>query len=263
MKIAIIGFGKLGYHLSKVFVEKGFEVTFIYNRSSFQLPEFITHQKVEIIHDLSKLRGSDVDLCILAISDDHISEVSDILPQKLHENTIIAHTSGIHGPEVLNENIQKKAAFYPLNSFSPDADINWKETPIFITANQQEETELVSLAKKISGKVYAVDSQQKKVIHTTAVFVNNFPNALFRMASHILRDHDMDLEPLHPLIKTTFEKIRSMPPEKSQTGPAIRGDMETIEKHLQLLESYPFEKQIYQLLSHYINPEIQDHYEND
>lgn len=263
MKIAIIGFGKLGYHLSKVFVEGGFEITFIYNRSSFQYPEFITHHKIPVIHDLSITGEADVDLCLLAISDDHISEVSDNLPQNLHEKAIIAHTSGIHGPEVLNEKIQKKAVFYPLNSFSPDADINWKETPIFITGSQDEESALVALANRISEKVYAVDTRQKQVIHTTAVFVNNFPNALFRMAVRILRDHDMDLEPLQPLIKTTFEKIRAMPPEESQTGPAIRGDMETIEKHLQLLDSYPFEKQVYQLLSHYINPEIQDHYEND
>ena len=42
-------------------------------------------------------------------------------------------------------------------------------------------------------------------------------------------------ELLAPLIKETFSKALDSGPENSQTGPAVRHDKNTIEKHLDLL----------------------------
>jgi hypothetical protein len=49
------------------------------------------------------------------------------------------------------------------------------------------------------------------------------------------------------LIQETSEKIKTLSPEKAQTGPAIRHDDKTIENHLELLEKK--QQTIYKLIT--------------
>ena len=57
---------------------------------------------------------------------------------------------------------------------------------------------------------------------------------------------------MEPLVRETVNKAFSMGAEKALTGPARRGDKETINKHLNLLKDYNEEKEIYKLLTNYI-----------
>ena len=54
---------------------------------------------------------------------------------------------------------------------------------------------------------------------------------------------------LKPLIKETAERIETVSPAAAQTGPAIRQDSNTLQKHLAMLESYPHLKAIYGLFT--------------
>ena len=261
MRIAIIGFGNVGYHLCKKCIELNKDIAFIYNRSPVDIPPFVRERNIPILQKLEDI-PQEVDICILSVVDDAISKVADMLPAQIKSKAIIAHTSGIHGLEVFKEVIKHPASFYPLNSFSKEGKVNWQETPVFITAAEEDEHKLMELAKAISEETYTVDKQQKAVLHACAVMVNNFPNALFQMAENILNEHELDLKPLLPLIKTTAEKVQDLSPKEAQTGPALREDRETIERHLELLQTFPFEKQVYVLLSHYINPKLKKN-END
>ena len=255
MKVSIVGFGNVGYHLSKSFLESGVEIHSIFNRSDIALPDLLESHNIPFLHELKQLPDSS-DLVLLCISDDHIKEVSHQLPDTIKRSAIIAHTSGIYGPDILADEIQQKAAFYPLNSFSKEASVDWSRTPIFISVSGTKAEPLEKLARKISKQIYRVNAEQKAVLHMAAVFVNNFPNALFSMASQMLEDHELELKPLIPLMETTIEKIKMMSPEAAQTGPALRNDRRTLKKHIELLKAYPFEKQLYQLISHYINPKL-------
>ena len=48
-----------------------------------------------------------------------------------------------------------------------------------------------------------------------------------------------------PLILETMSKAMDLGPEKSQTGPAVRNDQNTIERHMDLLSFSPELKKIY------------------
>jgi hypothetical protein len=50
---------------------------------------------------------------------------------------------------------------------------------------------------------------------------------------------------LKPLIIETAERINKFPPREVQTGPALRNDFITLEKHLRVLSAYPKLKYIY------------------
>ena len=73
------------------------------------------------------------------------------------------------------------------------------------------------------------------MLHIAAVFVSNFTNQLFKMAYDILEKENLSFDVLKPLIQETVNKIHHHAPSDMQTGPAKRGDMITIEKHLNYL----------------------------
>ena len=71
---------------------------------------------------------------------------------------------------------------------------------------------------------------------------------MYAMAQKICQANNLDFEILHPLIQETVTKIKTTPAIEAQTGPALRQDTQTMQRHLKLL-STPEEKEIYSLLS--------------
>jgi len=81
-----------------------------------------------------------------------------------------------------------------------------------------------------------------------AVFVNNFSNHMFTMGEDICKEYQVPFEILKPLILETAHKIMHLSPLEAQTGPASRGDENTINQHLEMLTD-PTKKEIYQLIT--------------
>ncbi|HEY0899012.1 MAG TPA: DUF2520 domain-containing protein, partial [Sphingobacteriaceae bacterium] len=102
---------------------------------------------------------------------------------------------------------------------------------------------------KISQKVVFMDSVQRRALHVAAVFACNFTNHLYALASGILQKNELDFDLLRPLIRETAEKVQTFLPEEVQTGPAVRGDQQTMNKHLELLQDNPELLELYRKLS--------------
>jgi len=94
---------------------------------------------------------------------------------------------------------------------------------------------LENLAKSIGGKVYFIDTEHRRMLHLAAVFVCNFTNHMLTMGQEVALKAGFPFEALVPLINETILKAMDIGPENSQTGPAVRNDQNTIEKHLELL----------------------------
>jgi hypothetical protein len=64
-----------------------------------------------------------------------------------------------------------------------------------------------------------------------------------------LTEHGMPFDILKPLIFQFIENLHRYSPSEIQTGPAIRRDFQTIEKHVQLLGDDSRLQNIYRILS--------------
>jgi hypothetical protein len=64
-----------------------------------------------------------------------------------------------------------------------------------------------------------------------------------------MKEQNLDFDLLRPLIAETAAKVQSNDPLKMQTGPASRGDQETVDAHLDLLKNNPEIQDIYKKLS--------------
>jgi len=109
---------------------------------------------------------------------------------------------------------------------------------------------LEKLAHSISDEqVSEAGDDARLKLHVAAIFVSNFTNHMYTLAEEYCRKEGIDFKQLLPLIEETTARIKEVSPQNAQTGPALRHDKETIQKHLELLDKYPRLKKIYQLLS--------------
>jgi predicted short-subunit dehydrogenase-like oxidoreductase (DUF2520 family) len=184
------------------------------------------------------------DIIIVAVPDNRIISVLNTL--KCAPDTLVVHTSGSTGIEVFPENIKRKGILYPLQTFSRGRKIIFKDLPFFIESSDNQSSDILKdLAESVGGKVYFTDSEHRRLIHLSAVFASNFTNHMLTLGKELTSRSGFTFDVMKPLIEETISKAMDLDPENSQTGPAIRNDHNTIEKHLELLSFSPELKRIY------------------
>jgi predicted short-subunit dehydrogenase-like oxidoreductase (DUF2520 family) len=252
MNVSFIGSGNLAWHLAPALDNTDFAVKEIYSQNSKNaaaLVEKLYQAKTKPTLDFSI---SPSKIFIIAVPDDAIAEVVQQL--KLPPNAILVHTSGSQPLSLLASGpTAHTGVFYPLQTFTKAKKIDFKELPIFVESeDSQVQKVLLKMAKAISKKVNKVSSADRKALHIAAVFASNFTNHMLAIAEDILDKHKLDFELLKPLIVETVNKSLSIGPEKSQTGPAKRGDLQILDNHYEFLKSDEQVAEIYKLVSQHI-----------
>jgi len=246
-KIVLIGAGNVATHLGKRLQKKGHEVLQVVSKSEKNAKELALLLSASFTTDLKKI-NTQADIYLLCVPDEEIVTLGSQLklPQKL-----VLHTSGSIGINVLKNVSSNVGVLYPLYSFSRQVKVSFSSIPLLIEANNKIALEKLShLAHSVGKEVTLVSSAERLKIHVAAVFVNNFSNFLFAQAYDFLKGEKQNhFHLLQPLIRQTVKKIKHLPPAQVQTGPARRNDQVTLKKHLDLLEKYPDQKQVYKLLS--------------
>ena len=253
LKIVLIGAGNVGSHLGEILVKKNQEVVQVFSRKTQKAKRLAKKLNTTHTNKLDQINPY-ADLYILAVSDASIEFVASSLSKiPLSQKALVVHTSGATPSTVFKPYFKQYGIFYPLQTFSVSRKSNFNNIPICIHANRKPlRQRLEKLAQLLSPKVYLIDDQQRAILHVAAVFVNNFANHLFQIGETILEKENLSFEILKPLIQETAEKIKNHPAKKMQTGPAIRDDQNTIEKHLDFLNEYPAFQDLYQQLTNSI-----------
>jgi predicted short-subunit dehydrogenase-like oxidoreductase (DUF2520 family) len=248
MKIVCIGAGQMAHQLMPALEKAGCEVIQVYNRTLEAANLLAAKLRSAIATDDLTTIHPDADIYFLAVSDDAIKTVAEDLKKVIDADKLVLHASGVLNLDELP--FEKKATFYPLQSFSDNHDVSWQYIPIIITTNDDDVwIELDQIAAKMSSTVYRMTDLQKSYLHLSAVFANNFSNHMMTLAEVICKEHEYPFEILKPLILETFTKAILAGPSVSQTGPAIRGDEKTIEKHLNLLAQHPELAPVYKIVT--------------
>jgi len=241
-----IGAGNVASHLVKSLCASGFRLMQVYSRtieSANALAEPVNSASVTSLSE------------ILTEADFYLVSLPDaVLPVFLNDfrthDKLIFHTAGSHGLEVFGGNYQKCGILYPLQTFTKNVELDLKAVPFLIeAADNKTLSEIEGIADAISDKVFVTDSETRRWIHLAAIFASNFTNHMYVASSQILKERNLDPDILKPLIEETFRKSRTVDPSEAQTGPAVRNDFNTIEKHIKMLERLPFLQKIYTFTS--------------
>ena len=244
-KIALVGAGNVAIHLGLALKHAGLKVEYVMNRSTERGMLLAKKLDACFVTCFEELKNSD--LVILAVSDDAIPVLVEQFAGSYYP---VVHTSGTVSKDVLSVTGSNYGVFYPLQTFSVNNAVDFSKVPICIDSSNSAFTDkLESLAHSLSQTVYQIDDQKRRTLHLAGVFASNFTNYLYAIAEDILVKNNLPFELLFPLIQETASKILNTAPLEAQTGPAKRGDMTTIQKHLLLLQNEPEQFNLYQIFT--------------
>lgn len=239
--LVIIGSGNVATHLVSKLTENNVAVNGIYSRNQDEANKLAVRFKIDHLRSLGEIKANST--AIICVPDDVIPSVLDNLDPAISA----AYTSGSVKLDSLPTR-QNLGVFYPLQTFSKSLDTKIEEIPLFIEGNNEEfANDLFHLGSLISGDVSFADSDKRKDLHLVAVWVNNFSNHILYHAQEIANEHDVDFNHLKPLLKETIKKLDHLSAFEAQTGPARRGDDNTISQQASRLDG--LKKEIYDLLT--------------
>lgn len=250
--VTILGAGNVAFHLTRAFVENTIEVKQIYNRTLHKAESIGEANRVPFTNKISELEHADI--FIIASSDCAIKELSMHIP---FDDVLVVHTSGSIPMDTLDRH-KRRGVLYPLQTFTKGRHLEYNEIPFYIESNNPEDAELLKkLANRISNKVQITNSDQRAKLHLSAVWACNFVNHMYHIAEQFAQEADMPFEHLQPLIQETAAKIKDISPKNAQTGPAKRGDLLVIEKHIESIQDI-FKKDLYKNISDSITKTYKD-----
>lgn len=242
MKISFIGSGNVATHLALAFHNCGYNIAQVWSRDYAHAQLLAGRVEARPIDDLASLSHTS-DIYILAISDDALFDVA--LDLNLGD-ALVLHTSGATSMDVLKPISSRYGVLWSPQTFVRDVALEYSELPFCIEGcNSDTQDDIERLIGHISNHIYYTTREQRQYLHLSAVFVNNFANALYGVAQNILGRHDIPFEVLYTLISTTTQRVKWGDIRYQMTGPAVRDDRKTLDAHRRLLAEDPDFLQLY------------------
>jgi predicted short-subunit dehydrogenase-like oxidoreductase (DUF2520 family) len=245
MKVVLIGSGNVAAVLGLAMIQAGHTIVQVYSRQARHAAELAQQLGAAYCSSLETLQQG-ADVYIIAVTDTALPVIAGELQLG---NSIVVHTSGSGGIELLRGCSSRYGVLYPLQSLRKEVR-PLPVIPLLVEGSDGGVEELLlQFARSVSPLVMAAGSAQRLKLHLSAVFVSNFTNYLYTLAEAYCREQGLDFRYLVPLIKETAGRIEYASPANVQTGPAIRNDEITIRKHLDLLQHNEPARRIYALLT--------------
>lgn len=250
----LFGASRVGIALAYHFHRAGYLPEFVWNRSEEGLNKALRWVPFKYESTSIKDFQGKSNWIIISVSDDAIESIAQKLADSVDNlnNVNAFHTSGFLCSEVLNPLKEKgcrTGSFHPVLSV-PDIKTGIREMPSAVfTCEGEIDKELMKLAEKIGRKGVILTPEQKKLVHVSSVFLSNYSVSLIAAVKELCEKKGLSEDKATMILKGLSEQAVengwSKPLAGALTGPIVRGDVKTIEKHLEFLDSYPELKELY------------------
>ncbi len=245
MKIVVVGSGNVAESLAQAIAEaEGLELVQIFARN-----EERGRKVAELANtEWSNSSLAEADLYIISVSDNAVAGCAKLL--HIPQNAVVAHTAGCCPMESLAPH-KHRAVFYPFQTFSVGRKVDFKKGYIFVEGATEHALQTVEkVAHTLTTNVLPADSARRAVIHLSGVFACNFANAMYANAAEVLAKEGLPFDIVAPVVEETAKKvIEVLNPATTQTGPARRGDSETLDRHRKMLADEPQKRELYDKIS--------------
>ena len=243
MRVAIVGTGAVARWFGRK-IEESSGYTFLGYISRQLENKELSHKVFHLKEELPEVP----EILIFAVKDAALH----VLPnQLLHLHSAVAlHTSGSTPLNVLDA-FASAGVIYPFMTFSKKLELNVVEVPLYIDYKVGCKSMVKSLASSISAIVEECNEEQRKRLHLAGTLVSNFTVALMSMAENQLVNAGYKLSAIQLLLQQTLQNISANGAKESLTGPASRGDTQTMAAHIQLIDTVE-EAEVYNAMSRLI-----------
>ena len=256
-RVNVIGAGRVGKVMAYFFSKYlGMEVAGIYNQSlaSGRLAAKEIGQGTAV-SSLSRLEPADIYL--IAVPDDKIEQIAlELKANQLLKSALVLHFSANLSTKALNVLDCHLASVHPMQSFS-DFQVSiasFNRTYCAIeTPEKAVYKELAAMFALLGAKPFPIKADAKVLYHAAAVIAANYTVTLAHVAKTCLFEAGIDDDEAFDMMMLLMQSVlTNLKTEKDckavLTGPIARGDVNTIEQHLDALQKFPQIKALYQAL---------------
>lgn len=252
-RIGVVGAGRVGAVLAAKFIDAGYDAVAVSGNSDASHLRITTLLPgVDVTEPADVVRRSD--LVFLCVPDDALSGVAEQLAPVVTPGQIVAHTSGRHGLAVL-EPLERAGArplaFHPAMTFTGAAH-DLDRTCVFgLTARDDLRETAERLVADLGGRPEWIAENDRVLYHAALAHGANHLVTLVSQAMGLLRDAGI-AEPdavLRPLLDAAVDNTLQFE-LAALTGPVVRGDVSTVESHVEALaETDPTTRETYLALA--------------
>jgi predicted short-subunit dehydrogenase-like oxidoreductase (DUF2520 family) len=242
-RIGFIGAGTVGTALAVRLSQKGYPVVAAYSRSKRSAQRLAELVKGCSAYEDVQAVANNAELVFITTPDGAIAQVAAKVQWRSGQGVI--HCSGADSVNILEPARQRGAfvgGFHPLQTFATVqyAIENIPGSTFAIEAEEPLFSSLQDMASALEGSWVRLSAGDKVLYHAAAVIACNYLVTLVKLSTDLWHNFSVDTtratQALLPLIRGTLNNIENVGIPNCLTGPIARGDLGTIEKHINALK---------------------------
>ena len=244
ISVFVMGAGRAGRALAGALRASGADIVGLHARSDGAIPARVAHAEVVLV----------------AVGDrDLAGALTELYDAPLADGAVVLHASGAQDPRAALDGL--RAAGHPAGTFHPLVPLTdpalapaaLRDAWVGVDGDPAAVGMARRLAAALGAQVVEIPAGAKARYHAAAVMASNFPVVLTALAIAQLEavgiDPDAARGMVTGLVTAAADSLRSLPARQALTGPVVRGDADTVARHLVALEDDPEALAVYVALS--------------
>ncbi|MBM3918483.1 MAG: DUF2520 domain-containing protein [Sphingomonadales bacterium] len=246
-RLIIVGSGHLAWQMGEALINSGVTCVGVLARKRSSASALATRLGTVPL-DSDPTLWPEAEFVLLAVSDSAICECAQRIPVRSAQ--ILVHASGSGTLSQLSPH-PRCGILWPLAALRRERSPDWPNTPLFVEGSESECTgRILELAQRISGVVIQAEAPIRHAHHLSAVSSANFTLFLLAETSEWLRAKGGNPRLLSPILHQVLSDfLEESNLHDRQTGPASRGDYETVEQQWREVYEQPALAALYRLFS--------------
>lgn len=260
--VAIIGAGKVGSALAIALERAGYAVVAAVSRTQRSAKALADRLPSAVATDLAGAAAA-ASVLLLATPDREIGAAAQAFADSgaCRRGQVALHVCGSQSAsslQALRPAGVSIGAMHPLQTFSEiDAAVRSLPGTYFaIDGDERAVRTAREMVSALGGKSFCVPQERRALYHAAACVASNYTVALLHASVRMLAAVGMAereaLDALAPLLRATLDNAQAFGTLQALTGPIVRGDAGTVEKHLRSIDELsPEESTVYRELGIY------------
>lgn len=252
LRIAIVGSGALGSVLAVSLHRAAHTVEAVFGKKSSLKSARALARKVKA-RAASIPAKLEADVVWFCVPDSEITHAAQLLRESSWNGRIALHSSGALTSDELGALRKRGAAVasvHPMMTFVKNSRPSLAGVPFAIEGDARAVRAARSMVKDLGGLSYSIEKRHKAAYHAWGTFASPLLTAMLATTEHVARLAGLPKKALKQrmipiLLQTLVNYAASEDAGDAFSGPIMRGDVETIRKHLQVLRKEPVARGVY------------------
>jgi len=256
--IAIVGAGNLGTALALALREAGYRIESVIARShgkSLTRARRLSKQVSSRV--VLGAEGVKARVLWLCVPDSEIARVAKSLAERFEgKGRIVLHSSGALGSETL-EPLRRKglavASVHPLMTFVRGSRPSLGGVSFAMEGDAAAVRAARGIVRDLGGEPYAISRKEKNAYHAWGTFASPLLTALLATTEHVAElagvTKKAARQRMLPILLQTVRNYGTVGAAAGFSGPIVRGDVETVRRHLAVLRKAPVPRHVYVALA--------------